>query len=497
MRHASILNTIGRTPVVELKRIAPEGIRLYAKLESHNPAGSVKDRLALRVIEVARQSGALRPGQTVIEATSGNTGIALAMVCAQLGHPLVIVMSENFSLERRRLMRFLGAKVVLTPAHLKGSGMLAKAEELAKQHGWYLTRQFENEANAEAHAQTTALEILEDFQDVGLDYWVTGFGTGGTLKGVGQVLRQCSPGTKIIACEPDNSPVLASGIPQPKDINGGIAGSHPNFRPHLVQGWSADFIPKLVEEAVQAGLYDQLMPINGNDAIRCSRRLAREEGILAGISAGATLAGALQACRSAPPGSRVLCMLPDTGERYQSTHLFEDIAADMNEEEVSISKSTPNYRFDAATAPSPAEKQPSEQTEVVVDASAQSQVENMLADKDQPVVFFALEWCEFCWSARKFFKQLGIPYRSVDLDSVAYQEGGLGGAIRDVLEARLGTRNIPQIFISGQPVGGCTDLFKAYEDGSLQQLLDSNGIAFDKSLQLETETLLPGWVSRP
>src|SRR6266478_5258292 len=241
-RFDSILETIGRTPVVRIKKLAPAQVCLYVKIEAFNPTGSVKDRLALGVIEDAERAGQLRPGQTVIEATSGNTGIGLAMVCAEKGYPLVVTMAENFSVERRRLMRFLGARVVLTPAALKGSGMLAKATELAEAHGWFLCRQFENEANADMHSRTTAREILAAFEGQRLDYWVTGAGTGGTLKGVGRVLRQRRPDTKIVLCEPDNSPMLSSGIPQPREPDGSITTSHPLFRPHLVQGWTPDFV---------------------------------------------------------------------------------------------------------------------------------------------------------------------------------------------------------------------------------------------------------------
>jgi cysteine synthase len=233
---SSILETIGNTPVVRVSRLAPEGIEFFVKVEAFNPLGSIKDRLALGIIEAAERSGALRPGQTVIEATSGNTGIGLAMVCARKGYPLVVTMAENFSVERRKLLRFLGAKVVLTPASEKGSGMLAKARELAEKHGWFLARQFENEANADVHSRTTAREILDDFGADGLDYWVTGFGTGGTLKGVARVLKAESPRTRIVACEPDNSAILASGIAQGYAADGAPAGSHPVFRPHLMQG---------------------------------------------------------------------------------------------------------------------------------------------------------------------------------------------------------------------------------------------------------------------
>jgi len=344
--YANILETIGHTPVIKINQLAPAGINLYAKAESFNPLSSVKDRLALGVIEDAEQSGELKPGQTVVEATSGNTGIGLAMVCAAKGYPFVCVMAESFSIERRKIMRFLGAKVVLTPAAEKGSGMINKAKELADEHGWFLTRQFENEANADMHTRTTAVEILEDFKGERLDYWVTGFGTGGTLKGVGRVLKKERPETKIIVCEPDNAQLLASGVAQERNADGSPAASHSSFSPHPMQGWTPDFIPQLTEDAITLELTDRILPVNGNDALQASRQLAQQEGIFVGISSGATLAGALKICEEAPEGSTVLCMLPDTAERYLSTPLFDDIEDDMNEAEQEISRSTPNYQFD-------------------------------------------------------------------------------------------------------------------------------------------------------
>ncbi|MCP4002366.1 MAG: cysteine synthase A [Gammaproteobacteria bacterium] len=344
-RYENILGAIGHTPVIKINRLGPAGINLYAKAESFNPLSSVKDRLALGVIEAAEKSGVLKPGQTVVEATSGNTGIGLAMVCAAKGYPFVCVMAESFSIERRKIMRFLGARVVLTPAAEKGSGMINKAKELAEEHGWFLTRQFENEANADMHSRTTAVEILESFADIQLDYWVTGFGTGGTLKGVGRVLRKESPNTKIIVCEPDNAQLIASGVQQERNTDGSPAGSHPSFSPHPVQGWTPDFIPQLTEEALGLELANQVLPVNGNDALVAARNLAQQEGIFAGISSGATVAGALKICAEAPEGSNVLCMLPDTGERYLSTPLFDEVEADMNAAEQEISRSTPNHQF--------------------------------------------------------------------------------------------------------------------------------------------------------
>jgi cysteine synthase len=341
----NILETVGNTPVVRINKLAPPGANLFVKIEAFNPLGSVKDRLALGVIEAAEQSGQLKPGQTVIEATSGNTGIGLAMVCAQKGYPLVVTMAETFSVERRKLMRFLGAKVVLTPAAQRGMGMVAKAMELAKARGWFLTRQFENEANPDMHSRTTAREIIADFKGEPLDYWVTGYGTGGTLKGVARVLAKERPDTKIVVCEPADAQLLGSGTPQARNPDGTPAAAHPAFKPHPMQGWTPDFIPKLTADAVDLKIIDRVIPIPGADALRYSRELAQKEGIFVGISAGGTFAGALQVCRDAPKGATVLCMLPDTGERYLSTPLFADIPADMTEEEVAISRSTPSAQM--------------------------------------------------------------------------------------------------------------------------------------------------------
>jgi cysteine synthase A len=339
-RFGSILETVGNTPVVKINKLAPAHVSLYVKIEAFNPLGSVKDRLALGVIEDAERSGALKPGQTVIEATSGNTGIGLAMVCAQKGYPLVVTMAESFSVERRRLMRFLGAKVILTPAPEGGTGMVRKANELAEANGWFLTRQFENEANAEYHARTTAREIVKDFAGDRLDYWVTGIGTGGTLKGVGRVLDKERPETKVIVCEPADAPMLSSKTEQARKSDGSPASRHPSWKPHPIQGWSPDFIPKLAGDAVDMGLVDRVLTIPAPEAMRWSRQLAQKEGIFVGISAGGTFAGAVQVCSEAPKGSVVLCMLPDTGERYLSTPLFADIPAEMTEEEASISSRT-------------------------------------------------------------------------------------------------------------------------------------------------------------
>ncbi|MGY4325945.1 cysteine synthase A [Bradyrhizobium sp. LB7.2] len=344
-RYQTILETVGHTPVVRINRLAPTGVNLFVKVEAFNPLGSVKDRLALGVIEAAEKSGDLKPGQTVIEATSGNTGIGLAMVCAAKGYPLVVTMAEPFSIERRKLMRFLGAKVIVTPAADRAVGMINKTIELAETHGWFMTRQFENEANPDFHSKTTALEILDDFAGERLDYWVTGYGTGGTLKGVARVLAKERPETKIIVCEPEEAQLLGSGIEQQRNPDGTPAAPHPDFKPHPMQGWTPDFIPKLTGDAVMMKVINQILPIPGPDAIRCSKELATKEGIFVGITSGATMAGALKVAAQAEKGANILCMLPDTGERYLSTPLFADVSADMNEEELKISRSTPTAQF--------------------------------------------------------------------------------------------------------------------------------------------------------
>jgi cysteine synthase A len=494
-RYDNILETIGNTPLVKLGKLAPPGVNVYVKVESFNPMGSVKDRMARAIIERAEQTGALKPGQTVIEATSGNTGIGLAMVCAQKGYPLVVTMAESFSVERRKLLRFLGAKVVLTPASEKGSGMLAKAVELAAAHGWYLCRQFENEANADVHTRTTAQEILADFAGERLDYWVSGFGTGGTLKGVARALRQASPVTRVVAAEPDNSPVLGSGIPQPRGADGNPSGSHPHFRPHLMQGWSPDFISKLTEDAVGAGLVDEVVPVAGTEALKLARDLARREGIFVGTSSGATLAAALTIARRSKPGTNIVCMLPDTGERYLSTPLFADIGEEMTADELELSRSTPSCRFDAPPSapavPAPATR-PAGPPPAVLDPEAERFVDELI--RDEPVVLFALEWCEFCWSVRKLFARVGIEYRSIDLDSVAYQADDRGGKIRAVVAARTGAKTIPQIFIGGTHVGGATDLFDAWRSGTARALLEKRGVTFDGAAGLDPYSLLPKWL---
>ena len=305
MIHDSILDTIGRTPVVRLNRIAPAGVELYVKVESFNPGGSVKDRLAIAIILDAESKGLLKPGDTVIESTSGNTGVALAMVCAARGYKFVAVMADSFSIERRKLMRAYGAKVILTPAAERGTGMVKRAEELAAKHGWFLARQFDNPANPAYHRQTTAAEILRDFAGRRLDHFVSGWGTGGTLTGVGEVLKVARPDVKVHAAEPEVAALL-----QGKE-----------WSPHKIQGWTPDFLPSVLNRDIASSV----LSINDADAIATARRLAQEEGIFVGISAGGTVAGALQVAGTAKRGDVILAMLPDTGERYFSTPLFEGV----------------------------------------------------------------------------------------------------------------------------------------------------------------------------
>jgi cysteine synthase A len=312
MIYDSILDTIGNTPVVRLQNIAPANIDMFVKVESFNPLASVKDRLAYAIVTDAERRGVLKPGQTIIEATSGNTGIALAMVCAARGYKFVAIMAESFSIERRKIMRALGAKVILTPAAERGTGMVKKAEELAKKHGWFLANQFENPANPAYHRNTTGPEILRDFANRRLDYWVTGWGTGGTLTGAGEVIKKARPEVKIIATEPEAASLLSGA----------------EWQPHKIQGWTPDFVPTVLNPDV----HDELVPVSDDDAIANAKRLAAEEGIFVGISSGATLAAGLQVAANAEPGSSILVMLPDTGERYLSTPLFADLEEGSDDE---------------------------------------------------------------------------------------------------------------------------------------------------------------------
>ncbi|MBK8907514.1 MAG: pyridoxal-phosphate dependent enzyme [Rhodospirillales bacterium] len=341
----SVLETVGDTPCIRINRLAPDHVTVYVKVEAFNPAASVKDRLAVSIIEEAERNGTLKPGQTVVEATSGNTGIGLAMVCAAKGYPLVVTMADSFSIERRKLMRFLGAKVVLTPREAKGFGMYRKAVELAEANGWFLAHQFETDANARIHENTTGREILADFEGQRLDYFVTGYGTGGTVAGVGRVLRKLRPETRIILSEPANAQLVGSGRSQGRTGDGMPAESHPAFEPHPIQGWTPDFIPLVLQEAIDNHYYDDLIPVPGPVGMEWSRKLAQQEGIFTGVSGGATFAIAVQIAETAEAGSVILCMLPDTGERYLSSPLFEDIVEFMTEEETALSRSTPGFHM--------------------------------------------------------------------------------------------------------------------------------------------------------
>ncbi|MGQ7830143.1 cysteine synthase A [Altererythrobacter sp. Z27] len=490
--HGSVLELVGNTPVVLMEKLSPPGREVYVKLEAFNPTASVKDRLAIGLIEAAEADGSLKPGQTVVEATSGNTGIGLAMVCARKGYPLVIVMAESFSIERRKILRYLGAKVVLTPAAEKGTGMLAKARELAETHGWFLPRQFENEANAAIHERTTGMEIVEAFADRPLDFFVSGFGSGGTISGVARALRRHSPDTRVIACEPENSPMLGSGVAQAYHADRSPAGSHSVFRPHPVQGWAPDFIPAIVDGAMRDDLIDEVVPVSGDDAIAWSRRLAREEGIFCGISSGATFATARRIAEQSPEGTRVLAMIPDTAERYMSTPLFADIAEAMDEEELEISRSTPAARFDApapATAPAKPVAAPA-----IASAAALAHVDAIVADSGQPLVFFALQWCEFCWSARKLLDALGVPYRTVALDGPDYADPQWAADVRRAVAERSGAPTIPQIFLGGDHLGGATDLFDAYNEGRIGDMLAGAGLEITGKGPDNAYSMLPAWL---
>lgn len=308
----NILETIGRTPVVRLNRIAPKHVEMYVKVEAFNPGGSVKDRLALAIITDAERRGTLKPGQTVVEATSGNTGIALAMVCAARGYPFVATMVETFSIERRKIMRAFGAKVILTPAAERGSGMVRRAEELARKHGWFLARQFENPANPAYHRQTTGPEILQDFAGRRLDFWVTGWGTGGTLTGAGEVIKAGRPEVRVVVTEPAGASLLGGK----------------EWKPHKIQGWTPDFLPDVLNPQV----YDELVTVTDDEGKENALRLAREEGIFVGLSGGATLAAGLKVAAQAPAGSSILVMLPDTGERYLSSFLFQEVSEGSDDE---------------------------------------------------------------------------------------------------------------------------------------------------------------------
>ena len=333
MIYSNILETIGNTPSVKIKNISINNTNIYVKAEYFNPASSVKDRLAISIIENAEKNGSIEKGQTVVEATSGNTGIGLAMVCAAKNYPLVVTMPDSASIERRKLMRFLGARVILTPASEGGTGAYDIAKRLVHKNNWFFARQFENEDNANIHEETTGIEIYNDFKDIGLDYWVSGYGTGGTFTGVSRTLREKLPNTKLILTEPDVAPLIASEHEQSRNSDGSAAESHPAWNPHPIQGWTTDFIPLVLQESIDKEYYDELIPVSGEDGLFWSHELAKKEGIITGVSGGSTFAIAVEVAKKAQEGSNILCMLPDTAERYMSSVLFDSIEPEMNEEE--------------------------------------------------------------------------------------------------------------------------------------------------------------------
>eukprot|EP01063_Lacrimia_lanifica_P040913 TRINITY_DN942_c0_g1_i4.p2 TRINITY_DN942_c0_g1~~TRINITY_DN942_c0_g1_i4.p2 ORF type:complete len:540 (+),score=235.47 TRINITY_DN942_c0_g1_i4:67-1686(+) len=481
-RHESILTTVGKTPLVKLNRLSPkEGVDLYVKAEAFNPMGSVKDRLALGVIEWAEHHGHLQPGQTVVEASSGNTGIGLAMVCAAKGYPYVCVMAESFSIERRKLMRFLGAKVILTnPAH-KASGMLIKCQELAEKHGWFNTHQFSNEANAWVHSQTTGPEITEAMGEVKLTDFFCAWGTGGTLQGVARHLRAASPETKVHCCEPDNAPLLFSGAKTEYQEDGRFKEPHPVWRPHLLQGWATDFIPKLVSDAVDAGYVDHIRHVGGDSAHATSRALAQKEGIFTGTSGGGVLSCAVEFAKTAPEGSAIVCILADTGERYLSTPLFADIPADMTAEEKEIAASTPSAPPPGITLPE------------VTEGNVKFVNDKNAAHK---VVVWSLEYCEFCWTIFGLFKALGVEYEVINVDAFKYAKDNQGNKYRAALCSVTDCKTFPQCFIDGKFFGGAADACMKWKSKELQPILEAAGIEYNKDYAGDAFEFLPKWMSQ-
>lgn len=469
--------------------MGPGGVNVYVKCESSNPGGSVKDRLALGVIEWAEREGHLKPGQTVVEASSGNTGIGLAMVCASRGYPLVVVMSEAFSIERRKLMRFLGAQVVLTnPAH-KATGMVIKAKELADKHGWYWPNQFENEANAWIHSITTGPEIVEAFEDenIKLDHFVCAYGTGGTLKGVAQCLRERSPDTKIHVCEPNNAPMLYSEIETKYPKDGSPSTSfdvaHPVWRPHLLQGWAADFIPKLVKDAADSKYIDGLLHADGNASMQTCKDLATKEGIFTGTSGGGILSCALELAEKLPAGSSILAMLPDTGERYLSTPLFDGISADMTEKEKEIADSTPS-------TPPPPPGLPEVLPEAV------EFVDKIISGNK--VVVWSLEYCEFCWTLCKLLDRIKVPYKIVAIDAFEFAKDNMGNKYRAALSAKTECSTFPQFFVDGKFIGGAADACVMWRKGELQPILENAGVKVGNFGGYEGDPFefLPKWMTQ-
>jgi len=463
--------------------MAPEGVNVYVKCEAFNPMGSVKDRLALGCIEWAEKNGHLKPGQTVVECTSGNTGIGLAMVCNAKGYPFVCVMAESFSIERRKLMRFLGARVILTnPAH-KGSGMVIKTKELAEKHGWFWPNQFDNEANAYVHEITTGPELLEAMGDEKLDHLFLAYGTGGTLNGVSKVMKSRSPHTKIHCVEPDNAPMLYSQIETEYPTGEGELSSfkdpHPVWRPHLLQGWAPDWIPSLVDKA--RSRIDEVCHVGGDVAMATSKTLAQKEGIFTGTSGGGILASALKHAETCSPGTSIIAMLPDTGERYLSTPLFDGIGADMTEEEKEIAASTPS-------SPPPPVPLPSSTDESVAFVKG-----NIAKNK---IVIWSLEYCEFCWTITNFFDTIGVPYTQINIDAFQYAKDNMGNKYRAALTDLTECATFPQCFIDGEFIGGAADACIKWRKKELQPVFDKAGIKYSHEYEGDPFEFLPKWMSQ-
>jgi cysteine synthase A len=410
------------------------------------------------------------------------------MVCAQKSYPLVIVMAESFSVERRKLLRFLGAKVILTPAASKGSGMIEKAAQLAEKHGWFLCRQFDNAANWQTHAETTAEEILAAFGPDGLDYFVSGVGTGGTMLGVASVLKARSPATRIIGCEPENAQILASGRVHPMRADGVPSVSHPVFRPHPMQGWTPDFVPPLALKAIEAKLIDTIEPVIGEDAIAWSRKLAAREGIFCGISSGGTFAAAIAVASRAPKGSRILAILPDTGERYLSTPLFAGIPEQMTDEEMALSNSTPGHRMDGSVqvAIAPPARPVAEE-----DVAA---LNGLIDCAEEPIVIFGLEWCEFTWSVQRFLSRAGITFRTINLDAADLRSQGLSERLRWALRSKVNSATLPQVFFKGRYIGGATETLTIFQGRQLDAELEAFGVSVEEEVLADATTHLPSWI---
>ena len=483
--HHSIITTVGKTPIIKLKRLSPKGVNIYVKLEAQNPAGSVKDRLAVGMIEWAETHGMLKPGQTVVEVTSGNTGIGMAMVCAAKGYPFVAIMPENASVERRKILRFYGAKVLMPSLASGSGGMWHVILKLVEKKGYYWPNQFKNEANAWIHRRTTGPEILEAMAGVPVDYFVSAFGTGGTLKGTSQYLRAHSPGTKIVVLEPEVSPVLSSGIKTRWNADGTMpAESHPRASAHLFQGWAPDFISHLTESARELKLYDKIENrITGPGGMAMAKRLALEEGIFTGLSGGGAMLGAMLTAKECPVGSNIVVILADTGERYLSTPLFDGISADMDAEEKALV---------AECGPMGTEQRLPQQ---LLDANGAAR--RLVADaiSGNKVVTFAFDSCEFCWTLKKLLAAIGVDCTQVDIDQPKYE--CYEGRIRAAIQEMSGAKTFPQLFIGGEFYGGAVDVVLAWKKGELQSKLEKAGAKPPKRTAGDTSLEWNGYEGDP